>query len=193
MEVVLRSGLRSMSHTENPNRDLRSPSGSAGFSLIEVLIAGLLLLGIALGVLPLFTSSMVNNTSGSESTKVANMARSRLEQLYQLPFSSPEMTITAGTENALDQYYSIYDDMWKDGIAPVDGSDPAAWTRTATVRQYAVSALDDEVLDPAEALPAGTDPSLVHLKEIEIIVQGLRQSTVLGPTKQITLQGLKYK
>lgn len=165
----------------------------SGFSLIEVLIAATLLLFIALGVLPLFTRSMIDNNSGAEATKVANMARSRLEQLYQLPFNSVEMTITGGTENILDQYFSENDHQWKDGVPPNDGSDLVMWTRVATIRQYAVNALDDQELDPAEALPAGTDPSRIHLKELEIVVQGLRASTVLGPAKQITLRGLKFK
>ena len=194
MAMVLSSPLSAPPRlAPKPRPTPRSLRPAAGFSLVEVLIAAMLLLMIALGVLPLFTSSMVNNTSGSESTQVANMARSRLEQLYQLPFSSPEMTITAGSENILEQYYSIHDEIWKDGPAPGDGSDPAAWTRTATVRQYAVNALDDEVLDPAEALPSGTEVSRIHLKEVEILVQGLRTGTVLGPTKQITLRGLKFK
>lgn len=179
--------------TPTPDPRPRSLGRSAGFSLIEVLIAAALLLAIALGVLPLITRSMVNNLSGSESTKVANMGRSRLEQVYQLPFGSPEMTVTAGSENVLDEYFSLQDEVWKDGVAPVDGSDPAMWTRTTTIRQYSVNALDDEVLDPAEALPAGTDLSRIHLKSVEIVVQGLRAGTVLGPTKQITLRGLKYK
>ena len=179
---------------QGPASETRSVSrGSAGFSLIEVLIAAALLLFIALGVLPLFTRAMIDNNSGSESTQVANMARSRLEELYQLPFNSAEMTITAGTENVFEEYYSMTDKIWKDGPAPNDATDLASWSRVATVRQYAVNALDDEILDPAEALPAGSDPSRIHLKELEITVQGLREATVLGPSKQIVIRGMKFK
>jgi type II secretory pathway pseudopilin PulG len=180
----------------SPHRERRRETASdrrAGFSLVEVLIAAALLLFITLGVLPLFTRSMVDNNSGAESTQVANMARSRLEQFYQLPFNSTEMTITGGTENVFTDYYSLNERVWKVGTPPNDGSDLVGWTRIATVRQYSVNALDDEILDPGEALPAGTDPSRIHFKELEIVVRGLRQSTVLGPSKQITLRGLKFK
>lgn len=164
----------------------------AGFTLLEVLIAMALFLVVALGILPLFTQSMTSNLSGRESTVAANFARSRVEQFFQLAFNSADLTIDDGTEKVFEDYYSEQDDEWKDGAAPLDGSDPAVWTRTTTVRQYSSNALEDGTLDPAtEALPAGTDPNFIHLKEILVELEGTREGGPLLPAKRIALRALK--
>lgn len=174
--------LVSRAHRNRPRR--------GGFSLIETIVGLALLLIIALGMLPLFISSSVNNVSGKEATEVTNLGRSELEEFRQLPFNSPRLTIDAGSEKTLDEYYSFNDKQWKPGPAPTDGSDPPLWTRTATVRQFAASAVTDGVLDADEALPAGTSDSFVHLKEIQITIDGERRGA-LGPAKSISLRVLK--
>ena len=125
-----------------------------GFSLIEVLVASTILLVVAVGILPLFASSIKSNQSGNDSTQVANFARERLERFIELPFNSTDMTIDAGSEKTFTEYFSLADRIWVAGAAPAD--DPALWTRTTVVRQYPVEALEDGQLDPAsEALAAG--------------------------------------
>lgn len=182
------------------HRILRAPGRSAGpaaagFSIVEVLIASLFLLGISLGLLPIFTRSVVDNASGNESTQVSNLGRSAIEEFRQLPFNSPRLTIDAGSEKVFDEYYSYADRTWKAGLAPTDGSDPALWERTVTVRQYSATDLRDVdespgVLDPGEALPAGTDSSFIHIKEIELDVRAFRPG-VLGGGKRVVLRILK--
>ncbi len=169
---------------------LRMRTRRSGFSLIEVMIAAAIFLTIALGILPFFTFSMRNNRSGAESTELANMARSRLEEFFQLPFSATDMTITTGSENTFDDYYSQQDQTWKPGAPPA--GDPAIWLRTTRVRQYSVNALDDGVLDFAtEALPAGTAAGQIHLKEIVVQIQGVRLNSLFGAPKRLTLSTLK--
>jgi hypothetical protein len=148
------------------------------------------MLVIALGTLPVFVRSSIDNVSGRESTEVSNLARSQIEQFRQLAFDSPDLTIDAGSEKVFDSYYSFADKSWKAGAEPTDGSDPALWTRTATVRQYSAAALQDGQLDVAEALPSGTDASFVHLKEVVITLISTR-SGPLGPSKQVSLRVLK--
>ena len=119
-------------------------SSRRGFSLIEVMIASVLLLIVALGVLPLFTRSIVNNVAGGEYSEVSNLARSRAEQFRRLPFTSAEMTIDPGNDERLfEDYYSHETSEWIDGAPPDDDSDTVLWERTTIVRQYGVAALRD--------------------------------------------------
>jgi type II secretory pathway pseudopilin PulG len=179
MEMSLRSNLRFRSLARR------------GLSMIEALIAAALLLVIAAGILPLFSQAIVNNQTGSESSSVSNMARSQVEELYQLPFNHAQLTPVSGAELTIASYYSFGDEVWKPGAAPVDGSDPALWERTAVVRQYSVNSLDDNLLDPAEALDAGAPPGQVHFKEIEVTANGTRTGGPLGPSRIIAVRMLK--
>jgi type II secretory pathway pseudopilin PulG len=162
----------------------------AGFTLAEVIIGLTFLLVIALATLPVFVRSSIDNVSGKESTEVSNLARSQMEEFRQLPFNSVDLTIDAGTEKSFESYYSFEDKAWKAGPEPLDGSDPALWVRTATVRQYSAASLEDGRLDPDEALSAATGDNFIHLKEVVITLNSTRTGA-LGPNKQISLRVLK--
>jgi len=162
----------------------------AGFSLVEALLAAVIFLMVVIGVLPLFTQATVNNFAGRESTNVANLARSRAEELLQLPFNSDSLTLQAGTTRITTDYLVAGANTW----APaVDDSERNEWTRVTTIRQFSVSALADNLLEPDEALPADTPPGGVHLKEIEVRVVSARAARVLGPPKAVTVRVLKSK
>lgn len=185
---------------------VRRPRG-AGFSLVEVLIAGVLLMVITLGILPLFTRAMRDNRSGAESTEVSNAARSQLEEFFQLPWDAPRLVLVgadlnAGTVKAFGDYYSIADDRWKPCAAAmpdcdpanctVPAGDPARWARVTCIRQFSNDDVtDDGVLSDDEALAFDADPSEVHLKEIVVRVGGAQQSVVFGPAKRLTVRTLK--
>lgn len=186
MEVVLM-----LSRTDRERAGRRGPSSQAGLSLIEATIAAALLLMIAAGVLPLFTQALANNLAGADSSSATNTARSRVEELFQLPFNHGELTLISGKELVTDSYYSLADHVWKPGLEPAGGVDPALWTRSATIRQYSVRALDDEIVDPAEALDFDADLGQVHFKEIETEVVGTRTAGPLGPSRRITVRMLK--
>jgi hypothetical protein len=182
-------------------------SGAAGFSLVEVLVAGALLMVITLGTLPLFTRSLSENRSGAESTEVSNVARSQLEEFFQLPWDAPRMVLLAadlngGTVKAFGDYYSLADSRWKVCVSAmpdcepascdVPVADPARWTRVTCVRQFSnTDVTDDGELTDDEALAFDAVPSRVHLKEIVVRVRGARQSAVFGPAKRITVRTLK--
>jgi len=51
---------------------------AAGFSFIEALIATGIMLIIAVGIIPLFASSVLNNTRGADSTTATNFGRSEI-------------------------------------------------------------------------------------------------------------------
>jgi hypothetical protein len=161
--------------------------GEQGLSLIEVMFASLLFLAVALGVVPMFTQSMVSNSSGNDSTKAANFARARAEELTQYEFNHPDLTIDAGSEKTVEEYYGT-DSQWH--LYPIPNGDTPPWSRRTIVRQYNVDALDDDRVEMAEALAAGSDPTFIHLKEIQVTVeQGGSVFTSLAKT--ITVRTLR--
>lgn len=157
----------------------------AGFTLVEGLIATAMLMTIAIGILPLYTRSMMNNEAGSDYTTITNAAKERAEEFFQLPFDSDPLTILAGTERVFDEYYSMNDKTWKPGTqADADAAgDPPLMTRTTTVRQFNVN---DLVTPLDETAPAGA----VQLKEVTVVARSTRAGGPLGPGKQNTVRVL---
>jgi Tfp pilus assembly protein PilV len=154
-------------------------SAQSGFSIVEVMIAALILLVVAIGILPLFVNSIVSNAQGQDSTSAANFARSRLEEFKSLSFDDARLIIAAGNEQQYDEIYLFKAKKWIDGTTPPDG-DWALWTRTTWVRQY--QSIDTSQPPPylTTPLPAGTDPSFVHLKEVEVRVVSNRNKDAGG-------------
>lgn len=182
--------LSRSSHAGHRARRCR-PAAARGLSLVETTIAAALLLLVAVGVLPLFAQALSNNLAGADSSTASNTARSQVEELFQLPFNSNQLTLVTGNELVVESYYSLADEEWKPGPEPPDNSDPALWTRTATIRQYSVAALQDGLLEPSEALEADAPPGQVHFKEIEAAIVGTRTAGPLGPSRRITVRLLK--
>jgi Tfp pilus assembly protein PilV len=171
-------------------------SSAAGFSVVESLIASLILLIIALGLIPLFARALRDNTSGADATQASNHGRARLEEFQQLPFNNQALTLAAGsTTLALDE-------SWAQGLRDVGDADegwwPGApsgrglllWRRTTTVRQFGITDLDDGRLD--NPLAGGTQPAFVHLKEVEVRLESERPDTSpLGPGREVVFRVLK--
>jgi Tfp pilus assembly protein PilV len=154
---------------------------ASGFSLIEVLISALLLMVIALGVLPIFFQAVASNEVGREYMMVSNFAKSRAEEYAQSAFNSPALTLTAGTQLVVKDYYSAKTRTW---VPAVGVGDFAMWTRTTTVRQFSISDLTTPL---AAGVPAGT----IHVKEITVDVKGSKLGNILGSGKQATVRMMK--
>jgi hypothetical protein len=163
-----------------------SPGRTAGFSLIEVLIAAGILLLVFLGVVPMFTQAMMSNQTGGDLTQISNISKSQVEELYQLPFGHPDLTIPGGsTELATVAYW---DPATQRFIATPPATGSARWTLNTTVRQYSLSDLTNNgVLDTP--LDGDATPAFVQLKEIE--VQVVSESGIVGADRQILLRVLK--
>lgn len=168
---------------------------SAGFSVVEVLIAAAIFLIIAVGILPLFTRSINSNLIGNDYMNAANHGRSGLENVTQVDFESPTLTIAGGATSKEFKDYWVTGDATKTGdekwVAVVPAGQTVLWTRTGTVRQYGLSALADGNLQTSEALPGGTDPTFVHLKEVRMTVESTRGGGPLGGGKKVTLRLLR--
>lgn len=179
------------------NRGEGAPTGAAGFSVVEALVAALLLMFIALGLIPLFARALRDNTAGADATQASNHGRARLEEYQQLPFNNQDLTLAPGAL-ALDR-----DESWAQGSRD-DVGDPdegwwagspsgrglLLWHRATTVRQYGMNDLDDSRLD--NPLPGGTQPAFIHLKEVEVRLESERPAqSPLGPGRQVTFRVLK--
>jgi hypothetical protein len=175
---------------------------ASGFSMLEVLIAGTILLFIALGLIPLFARAIRDNETGSDYTQATSGNKSRLEQSLQLPFQDSNLAVPVGLSvGQVVESYALGDgkkigdanEGWWPG-APTDKG-LVIWTRTTQVSQYGMSALDkqskDYVLSSNERAPGGTEPGYVQLKEVEVVLESEKDSTVFGGRRRITFRVLK--
>jgi Tfp pilus assembly protein PilV len=144
----------------------RSTNGpEAGLSIIEVLIAAMLLMFMVMGLIPLFAGSAVNNAIGADATQLSNQAKTQAEALLQMPFNAPDLTLDNGeVEKTTVEYWNEDEERFTTTEPPTGTS--AKYSRTTRIRQYSVSDVDDGVL--GTPLPGGSDPGLVQLKEIEV-------------------------
>lgn len=174
-------------------------SRQRGFSVVEVLIATLIFLIIAVGILPLFAASTKNNVDGREATETANFGRSAVEDLLQAPFNDARLAVpSGGTVRTVQEYYSRKDQVWKTGTGT--SVDPALWRRQIRVRQFNVNDIaDNGIFDDPKT--GAEDPGQVHLKEVEVqvwngrddkaLLVGGRRVTTLGMSRRFTVRMLK--
>ncbi len=178
-----------------PRLEKRTPE--AGFSLVEALIAGLILLFIALGLIPLFARSLRDNMAGNDSTQASNHGRARLEEFQQIPFNNQSLSLApASTQTAVDESWAqgnvtqvgdADEGWWPD--AP-SGHGSLLWSRQTVIRQYGITDLDDGTL--SDPLPGGTEPVFVHLKEVEVRLESERQpGNPLGGGRVVTFRMIK--
>lgn len=154
---------------------------AAGFSIVEVLVAAVILAVIALGLIPLYTRSIRSNVEGFDYTRVSNFAKSRAEEYVQLPFDATPLVIPGGSEEL--EVQDFYSDAEREWVTTLDGGDVALFTRTTVVRQFHTSDLGDP-LD-------GSDTN-ASVKEITIRVEGSRAAgSPLGAGKTIAIRVMK--
>lgn len=171
-----------MKKTFPDSLDFRAGSSAeSGFSLVEVLVAALLLLFIALGLVPLFTRAMIDNASGRDSTTATNIDRTQLETLAALPFDSSRMLVTNGQEFLeTNESFSRGDpkiendagEAWSNGVP--SNLATVRWTRRTRIRQYQWTDVKKGVF--ATPRNGGTNASFVQIKDIEVAVQGTNRN-----------------
>lgn len=189
----------------------RKQARSTGFSLIEVLIAMGMVVIALVGLLPLFMRSVVQNIEGRESTVAGNHGRSEMETFSELSFNNWELNIIAGTERTSQMFYTNGavdvrgDESW---VATVPGGEIAPWTRNTTIRQFGINGIVDSDLDGVidqilgledddfdgefdNPLTVGTIPGAIHLKQLEVQIQGEKEWSRGGDAAEITVETLK--
>ena len=85
------------------NRGVDSPKKEQGFSLLELLVALLILAIVALGIAGLFNHAQITNASGYDYARLASEARETIESMQALPFNDVLLLDTAGTPRAWPQ------------------------------------------------------------------------------------------
>jgi len=184
------------------NRDVGS---AAGFSMLEVMIAGAILLIISLGLIPLFARAIRNNETGSDYTQVANGNKSRLEESAQLPINNASLAVPVGMAEGQSVESWAQGDRSKVGDAnerwwPGAPSDKGQllFTRTTRIHLYSMDALDkrnkDFVLDTGERQlgTAEGDMGNSHLKEVEVVLESEKQQgTIFGGSQRTAFRLLK--
>jgi Tfp pilus assembly protein PilV len=164
--------------------------------MIEALIAAAILLIIALGLIPLFTRSILDNNSGNDATQATNHGKTQLEEMIELPFNHQRLVVPGGsTESQAVETWTQGDlaktgdanEGWWSGTPTNRGR--ALWTRTTRVRQYNINDLDDGKLDTPQA--GGTQPIFVHLKEVEVQLTNAKQGSILGSGQGLTVRVIK--
>ena len=143
-----------------------SAKNSDGFTLIEILVALVILSFVALGIAGLFTHSIKTNASGHDYALLATEARFALETLQALPFDHGDLT-AAGSPHVM---------------APVNPD----FTITYTVDDYDVSNWAEA---SAGAWPTPTPPAGANLKRITMTVASTNQ--VLEGRRVFTVSSLK--
>lgn len=181
------------------------PRANAGFSLIEMLIAALLMALIALGLIPLFMRAVRDNEMGNDYSSGSNGSKSGLEvaaqvdmhsELLQVPVGATEGVVRdSWTKGDPNQIGDASEGIWWPGIPTDKGQ--ILWGRETTTHEYSMGDLDalkkDFTLTPDERQTGtGATPSTFsQLKEVEVIMDSESSSIILGGGRRVAFRSLK--
>ncbi len=152
--------------------------GERGFSLMEVAIALVILMVMALGSASLFAYSVYNNSGGSDRAQTLAIAQQAMERLRHARFSM------GGTDAILAAGVKPTQIVRRGGQNPLDPQDPTG--RTFSI----VSTIDDNPVTAAVDVNA-----LTTLKSITITVTplGAGASWATGTGGAVTITTLRSK
>lgn len=141
-------------------------AGQAGFSMVEALVAAAILLIIAIGMIPLFSRAILNNSRGNDYTQATTHGEGDLEEAVETPLLSNRLAVTGGSRRQNVDFLltrgfkaplrPVTDVDW---VTSVSGPNPVAWTRTTQTRQFAYWAI---IPDPGQTIG--------ELKDSEVIL-----------------------
>jgi hypothetical protein len=168
----------------------RSRSAEAGFSLVETLIASVIILVILVGVLPLFERSRLNIVQGNDASNVTNATVDGLENWLSLPFNGQDVTLTAGDTLTRTDFWLLDGNRWVPDMT-IFPADRSQYTRTLTLDQFNISDISDDPgtvsqLEDDEREPFDTPPGQVHLKRIRADIASARFGGPGAPLYSVT-------
>lgn len=145
--------------------------GESGYSLVELLVAILIVAFVVLGVLSAFGQGVKFNSSSRDYTAVSNLAKSHLEELIALPFNTtglPGDPLVAGDHGPFT-------------------SPDGRFTIRYTVFE---SAITTQQREPAVALTTAVAAGMGNIKRITLTVVPLND-TAPG-LREVTVEGVKH-
>jgi len=149
----------------------RSRRSQAGFTVVEGLIAALILAIVLIGILPMVTQSMQNNLLGNDATNESNSATDQIERMLAVPFDDSSVTLAAGsTALVATDYYLLDGDKWATAIP---AGDRAKYTRTSTVEWFqATDLFDNGTLDsPLDGTAKAPNNNNVQIERITMDIE----------------------
>ncbi len=178
----------------------RHPDG-AGFSLVEAVFSAALILIITVGIMPLFTNSIIQNVHGKESTQSTNYSRSGAELLYPLPLDRPMVRPDLG-DTEVETCLSYEDGSWEPYNCSVDPSGDPSWVRTSVVQQYNINEIydgdtkagDPTFKNPVTGYAIGNEQldAFVHIRQLIVTAEGQREiDSPLGAGRRVDLVDLR--
>jgi hypothetical protein len=159
---------------------LENRPAEAGYSVVEGLIAAALLLIVTVGVIPLFTRSMINNLRGNDSTRISNGAIDELERSLEAPFNSGDTSLAPLTDERIDTTVIALKQLpgnaagglsmrWEP-LATLPSGDEPEMLRRRTLRQFDMD--DFNPTDPDASfqnpLPEGSQEQDIEVKVVDL-------------------------
>ena len=138
-----------------PNRTPRA----GGFSLIEVLVALAILGIIALGIVGVFSRSMIINASASDYAGISAVARRQLEQLRAQPMAGADLTGGSHGPETIE-----------------DAEGNPLYELEYTVDNYRVTNWSE--VQGTSAWTAATDEASTDVKKITMTIRSLKEGLV---------------
>ena len=155
----------------------------AGFTVVEGLIAALLLAIILVGILPLIDRAKQNNLQGNDATYESNAIVDRLESLYSLPFNHPDLNLAIGELDLEDTDWFLQSSRTWSDTAPSLSTD-ARYTRSSIVEYFGGADLNEDIesglVGTFDSPIAGTDLTLeanknaIQFKRIQLEISKQR-------------------
>jgi prepilin-type N-terminal cleavage/methylation domain-containing protein len=139
----------------------------AGFSLIEVLVALVILALIATGVMSALDFGIMLNGSSRDYTTVSNLAKSRLEQLVALPFDATQLA---------------------SGTTHTEVTDDGLFDLNYVVRDFAISSSD---VDPTTVF-AGAPVAAGGFVNVKIITVTVAAHGSAPGIRSVTVESVKH-
>ena len=118
------------SKNKNQRTKFRGESSQQGFSLVELLVAILLLTVGLLALVKMQTQAVASNAYGNQLTQATFLAQDKLEELrllnecYLEVLAKPEISWTTADKDIVDNYNSQLSDAVGDNWVEDDGPDP---------------------------------------------------------------------
>jgi hypothetical protein len=151
---------------------------------------------IAIGLLPLMTHSIRQNSQAGAYTTSSNWSRTTLEEFSQLPFDNARLVIPGGsTQTSVTEFWEPATSTWVVGPpTPINPGSPtdlesSPWQRVVVVEQFGLpDAEDNGIFDTP--LDGGVPAYFVQWKRITVTISR-SGDRMLDRTPAITLTLMK--